>query len=133
MARRGEINPLYGMTDAKFFGQLRQDLRKRWLYSEAHKQAVKRATVTVKDGQRRIKIKCHNCGRLSKQKQKILVPAKNRGLKTVPAYQVHHIVECGKLNNFADLSLFAAMLFTGEQEVLCYHCHQEKHREAKFE
>lgn len=129
MAKRGIINPLYGMTDAKFFGQLRQDLRKRWLYSEAHKQAIKRATYEFRDGLKRIKIKCYNCGKFQNRGEKILVPTKKGTLKLVLAYQVDHVIECGKLNNFADLSLFAAMLFTGEQEAICYHCHKEKHRE----
>lgn len=127
MGKRGVLNPLYGMTDAKFFGQLRQDLRKRWLYSEAHKQAIKRATVAFKDGLKRVKVKCHNCGKLQNKGENILVATKKNTLKSVLAYQVDHVVECGKLNSFVDLGLFAVMLFTGEQEVMCYHCHKEKH------
>ena len=43
MGKRKGINPLFGMTDAAFFGKIRADLRKRWMYSEAYKQAVAEA------------------------------------------------------------------------------------------
>lgn len=126
MAKRGVINPLFGMTDAAFFGKIRADLRKRWMYSEAYKQALKRATFAFKEGRRRIKIKCSNCGILQNKGERINVPTKKGTLKSVLAYQVDHIEECGSLNSFADISPFTERLFTGRQAVLCYICHSKK-------
>ena len=127
LSKRGIINPLFGMTDAAFFGKIRADLRKRWMYSEAYKQALKRAKVSCKDGRRKYAIKCFSCGNLHNLNERVKVKTKKGTLKSVLAYQVDHTVECGTLKSFADLSLFAERLFTGTQEVLCYHCHQKKH------
>lgn len=124
--KRGVINPLFGMTDAAFFGKIRADLRKRWMYSEAYKQAIQKAKKSYKDGKRQYKIMCANCGSLWNIGERIDIQAKKGTFKSVLAYQVDHLQECGSLNNFDDLSGFARRLFMGEQEVICYHCHAKK-------
>lgn len=126
MAKRGIINPLFGMTDAAFWGKIRAGLRKQWMYSEAYKQAIQKAKKSYKDGKRQYKIICANCGSLWNIGERINIQTKKGTLKGVLAYQVDHRDECGSLNSFADISPFAERLFTGSQEVLCYNCHQAK-------
>lgn len=127
MGKRGIINPLYGMTDAAFFGKIRAGLRRQWMCSEVYKAAIKRATIDYKEGRRTKKIVCPKCETLYNLKERLLIPAKKKGtFKSVLAYQVDHIDECGSLNSFADMSPFAERLFTGKQETICYHCHSQK-------
>ena len=127
MAKRGIINPLFGMTDAAFFGKIRAALRKQWMYSEAYKQAIQQARVVLPEGRRKVRIRCSFCAELYNLNERINVKTKKGTLKEVRAYQVDHVKECGSLNNFADIGPFAERLFTGEQWVLCYDCHQSKH------
>ena len=98
------------------------------MYSEAYKQAVSRAKIPYKEGRKQFKIQCSGCGALSDIREKIAVTTAKGKIKAVVAYQVDHIAECGSLNCFADMGSFTEKLFTGRQEVLCYNCHQTKHR-----
>lgn len=127
MGKRGQINPQFGMTDAAFFGKIRSDLRKRWMYSEAYKQAIQRAKIEHKEGRKFYKVKCYQCEALYDLGEKLAITGKNGKVKAVVAYQVDHIDECGTLKSFADISPFADRLFTGRQEVLCHFCHERKH------
>src|SRR4030065_1912181 len=88
MGNRGVINPLFGMTDAAFFGKIRADLRKRWMYSEAHKQAIQRAKISFRDGRKQFKIKCSSCGTLSDLGEKIAITTAEGKVNAVVAYQV---------------------------------------------
>ena len=62
MGKRGVINPIYGMTNAAFFGKIRSSLRQQWGYSKPHKDAMKRAKVPyVGEGKRRVSVRCEKC------------------------------------------------------------------------
>ena len=128
MAKRGIINPLFGMTDAAFFGKIRASLRKQWMYSETYKQAIQRAKRPCSDGTRhKYVIQCSICTGTAYIGERIVAAGSKGKIKSVVAYQVDHVDECGSLNSFADISPFAERLFTGRQRVLCYNCHQTKH------
>ena len=63
MAKRGVINPVYGCTNAAFFGKHRSMLRKLWMYSQMYKDAINRAKVPyLGGGQRKYSIKVECCG-----------------------------------------------------------------------
>lgn len=127
MAKRGIINPLYGMTDAAFWGKIRSALRKIWTSSQAHKDAINRAKIHAPEGRRKYKIKCPECGTLYNLGGKIEIETSKKGkYKSRMIYHVDHKDECGSLKGFEDLAPFAHRLFHGEQEVMCYFCHQEK-------
>ena len=128
MAKRGVINPLYGMTDAAFWGKFRSAHRKIWTSSQAHKDAVNRAKVpAIGEGKRKYKIKCPGCGNLYNLGEKITLPTKKEGkYKSTSIYQVDHKDEGGSLKGFEDLAPFVHRLHFGKQEVLCYYCHQKK-------
>ncbi|MEK9207779.1 MAG: hypothetical protein AAB922_04805 [Patescibacteria group bacterium] len=129
MAKRGIINPLFGMTDAAFWGKIRSALRKIWTSSQAHKDAISRAKVPAPEGGRRkYKIKCPECERLYNLGEKIKLETKKEGkYKFTSIYHVDHKEEGGSLKGFEDLAPFVHRLFLGQQEALCYHCHQNKH------
>lgn len=129
MGKRGVINPEYGMTDAAFWGKIRSALRKIWTSSRAHKDAINRAKIHAPEGRRKYKIKCPECGNLYNLGEKIMLETKTEGkYKFTSIYHVDHKDEGGSLKGFEDLAPFTHRLFHGRQEVLCVHCHQEKHK-----
>ena len=132
MAKRGVLNPKYGITNAAFFGKIRSALRKEWRNSQMYKDALKAAKRPYTGGGRRkISIECAECGTHYANNDKIIVPAAKKGItKTVKAYVVHHKIEAGQLNNFSDLSSFAERLFCDSRDlaILCYFCHCAEHK-----
>lgn len=128
MGKRGVINPIYGMTDAAFWGKIRSALRKIWTSSQAHKDAINRAKVpAIGEGKRKYNIKCPECGNLYNLGEKRTLETKTEGkYKLTSIYQVDHKDEGGSLKGLEDLAPFTHRLFHGRQEVLCYNCHSKK-------
>jgi len=136
MGKRSIINPVYGMTEAAFFGKLRSMLRKQWRHSQMYKDALNRAKVPYPHlGRRKFSIKCEQCGDEYALQERIEIgKTKSGNTKTVLAYQIDHKVDAGSLKNFDDLSGFAERLFCSidELQVWCYHCHKEKTHGGKI-
>ncbi len=130
MGKRGIVNPVYGMTDAAFFGKIRSVLRKEWRHSQPYRDALKRAKKPyVGPGKRKFVIECEQCDTLYFLQERIEVDSAKKGImKEVLAYQIDHKVDAGSLKTFEDLSGFAERLFCSpnELQVLCYHCHKDK-------
>lgn len=129
--KRGVVNPIYGMTDAAFFGKFRSMLRLAWRHSQPYKDALKRAKVPyVGVGRRKFSIKCEDCGDEYALQERIITGQTRAGKdKDALAYQIDHIIDAGSLKSFADLSGFAVRLFCSadELQVLCWYCHRRKH------
>jgi hypothetical protein len=135
MGKRGVVHPVYGMTEAAFFGRFRSALRKEWKYSQPHKEAIKRAKKPyIGPGKRKFVIACEQCNDKYFLQEKIDVESAKKGkMKSVLAYQVDHKIDAGSLKSFDDLSGFAERLFChpDELQVLCYHCHHKKTHKKK--
>lgn len=135
MGKRGVIHPVYGITEAAFFGKIRSMLRKMWRHSQPYKDALKRAKKPYAGpGQRKFVIECEQCGDKYFLQERIEVESVKKGkMKEVLAYVVHHIEEAGQLKSFKDLATFAERLFCPASglQILCYNCHQKTHKKEK--
>ena len=131
MAKRGEINPVYGITDAAFFGKFRSAIRKEWKNSKMHKDAVLNARIPCNDGsKRKWLVPCAKCKTTYYLNERINVPrATGKGIKNVKAYAVHHKEEAGSCRSFEEIGEFARKVNCSveELEILCYSCHQRAH------
>ena len=103
------------MTEAEFFQFLRYTLRKASVYWKPIAQVRKEARVPYKgkDKRRKYSYICAKCS----------------GEFKAEDTNVHHIVECGSLNSFEDLAVFAERLFCEKQGLLllCTNCHNKEH------
>ena len=135
MGKRGVIHPVYGITEAAFFGKIRSMLRKEWRHSLPYKKALKKAKKPyVGPGKRKFVIECEQCEDTYFLQQRIEVESAKKGImKEVLAYQIDHKEDAGSLKSFADLSGFAERLFCRPEElqVLCYYCHYKKTHKKK--
>ena len=130
MKKRGIVNPIYGMTDAAFFGKIRSMLRKEWRHSQPYRDALKNAKRDYTGpGKRKFVMQCAQCRDEYFLQQRIEVESVKKGkMKDVSAYQIDHKIDAGSLKTFTDLSGFAERLFCPPEDlqVLCYHCHHKK-------
>ena len=104
------------MTEAVFFSWLRQILRKSSVCWKPISQVRKDAQVsyTGLNKRRRFSYVCSEC-----EKEFAITDIK-----------VHHIIECGELRTFEDLSEFARRLFVEKEglRVVCNKCHDKIHK-----
>ena len=104
------------MTNAMFFQWLRNKLRRASMYWHPISQVMKDAQVPYKGPNKRRKYSymCSEC----------------HGIFSRTGVKAHHIIECGKLNSFADLSGFTERLFIEKDglRVLCSKCHDKIHK-----
>ncbi len=114
-------------TRAAFFGRIRSLLRREFMYSKVKAAVLKEASVsrntTLCSGCQQIVPK--SVVKLDKEGNPVL---KNGKTKRVNNCEVDHLVECGSLRSFEDLSGFTERLFCGAEglRVLCKPCHHEK-------
>lgn len=135
MGIKKEINPVYGMTDAAFFGKFRSAIRKEWRNSKMYKQAVFNARIPCTDGsKRKWVVPCAECGVTHYLNQKIHVPtADGKKMKHVRAYQVDHIEDAGSCRSFKEIGIFAENMMcpADELQILCFFCHDMKSHKRK--
>lgn len=104
------------MTTAKFWGTIRSDLRKRWMYFPERKKALIAARVgklvNERTGRKCIHVKCTECEGLFLEKE----------------CDVDHKIDVGSLKCFEDMPGFMDRLFCKSEDlkILCKACHQEK-------
>ena len=130
--KEGKIFDHGTKTRAAFFGQLRSDMRKRWMYSKVRAAVLKEASVS------RNTSRCSECQRevlktvlkYDKDGNPVLyTKGKQKGRqKRTSNLDVDHVVDCGSLRCFEDMSGFAERLFCGAEglRVLCKDCHHKK-------
>ena len=102
------------MTESAFFGFLRQNLRKASRYWKPVAECKKNSRRVSLSSNKRLKweFKCAECENWFPEKD----------------ISVDHIVECGQLNNFKDLSGFTERLFVEVDglQILCKNDHNNK-------
>ncbi len=103
------------MTNAAFFGMLRAFLRSKSRFWPPIKICRDRAKEKYVGPNKRRKwsYKCESC----------------KGLFDVKNVAVHHIVDCGSLKSFEDLTGFTKRLFVDSDKLvlLCNKCHDKIH------
>lgn len=103
------------MSEAAFFGWLREKLRRASMYWKPISVVKKEAQVPYvgENKRRKFSYVCSECKELFSDKEIV----------------VHHIVECGSLKSFEDLPGFAERLFVEKEglAVLCKGCHDKTH------
>jgi len=103
------------MSEAAFFGWLREKLRRASMYWKPINVVKKEAQVPYvgENKRRKFSYVCSEC----------------KGHFASDEVVVHHIVECGSLKSFADLPGFAERLFVEKDglAVLCRGCHDKTH------
>jgi 5-methylcytosine-specific restriction endonuclease McrA len=106
------------MTESAFFSWLRSSLRRTYM------RGWKPANEVAKDNRRAI-----TKGRLKWEYQ--CKSCKDWFLRK--DVQVDHIIECGTLKTFEDLSLFSERLFVEKDglQILCTECHNRKTHDYK--
>ncbi|MCK5613370.1 hypothetical protein KAR91_66485 [Candidatus Pacearchaeota archaeon] len=130
VSKRGVVNPVYGMTEAAFFGKFRSMLRKEWRHSQPYRDALRRAKVPYfEPGRRKFSIRCEKCSDEYALQERIVIGKTKVGkAKDALAYQIDHKIDAGSLKSFEDLSGFTERLFCPPEDlqVLCYWCHKKK-------
>ena len=119
MAKRTKEKPRNNgtMTEAAFFGMIRSHLRRLSMRWKPIAEAKKKARIKYIGDNRRRKwsYRCANC----------------KGLFADNEIAVDHIIPCGSLKSFSDLSSFAERMFVEVDglQVLCNGCHNKKSKE----
>lgn len=136
MAKRGTKHPVYGITEAAFFGKFRAAIRKEWRNSKMYKDVVLAARIPCTDGSRKKwVVPCAECGEVHYLDQRIKVPtADGKKMKDVPAYQRDHLIDAGSCRTFREVGEFAEKMNCPPEElqILCYFCHDKKtHKKEK--
>lgn len=108
------------MSKAAFFSMIRAVLRNKSRWFKSISVARDRAKIAYIGPNKRRKwmYKCERCFQLYDAK----------------LINVHHSVECGNLNSFADLPGFVDRLFCNSDKliVLCNNCHDDIHKKEKI-
>ena len=105
-------------TEAAFWGFLRSGLRgmsRRWPPLVRHALLAARRKSQSSNKRLKWEFQCASC----------------RGWQDRKSVQVDHVVACGSLKSFHDLSTFAERLFCESEglRVLCVKCHQKRTNE----
>ena len=134
MGKKVEINLVYGMTNAAFFGKFRSAIRKEWRHSQMYRDALSRAKVDYVGPipRRKKSIKCECCGAEYGLAERAFTgkTKKNGEESTVLVYQVSHKIDAGACSSFKQIGEFAERMNCPpkELEVVCYWCHQKSHK-----
>ena len=137
MGKKAEIHPVYGVSEAAFFGKFRSAIRKEWRHSQMYRDALKRAKVDYHgpDTRRKKSIKCECCGAEYGLKERVFTGKirKDKTESSVLVYNVHHIEDAGPCRSWKQIGEFAekTMCPPEELEVVCYFCHQKEHHGKK--
>lgn len=102
-------------TEAAFWNFLRSGLRqlsRRWPPLVRHAANAARREYSGPNARQKWEYQCSACCHWYMRKE----------------IQIDHIVECGPLRSFADLSVFAERLFIEKEglRVLCESCHEQR-------
>lgn len=126
------IHPVYGMSEAAFFGKFRSAIRKEWRHCQMYKDALNRAKVDYYGPipRRKKSMKCECCGAEYGLAERVFTGKirKSGEESTVLVYQVDHKVDCGPCRSFVQIGTFAERMMCPPEElqVICYYCHSKK-------
>lgn len=130
--KRGQINPMLGITDGRFNSMIRSSLRKIWGYT-SRAEFIKSVRVpNTGTGRHKFVVVCNECGREMKLNEKEYRKRKDGTYMTKPkiVYEVDHVTENPPLH-LGNVDAFINNLFFGEMRILCWQCHDTKTHKRK--
>lgn len=131
MGKRGEINPVTGITDGKLRTLLKSNLRPIWR-NTSRKQfilSVRRKATNPKTGRQWNVVDCVHCKRVMGVSEKERRTKKDGTLekKAKSVYEINHIHGITPMTDIREtLGEYWHTLIYGEQEVLCVACHKKE-------
>jgi hypothetical protein len=131
MSKRGEINPVTGITDGKLRTLLKSNLRPIWRQTsrKVFINSVRHHAENPKTGRQWFVVDCVDCGRVMGCGEKERRTKKDGTLSKKPrsVYEINHIHAIVPLGDIKETlgEHFCDMIY-GEQEVLCYKCHKKE-------
>ncbi len=110
----------FTLTEAEYFSKIRSALRKTFQFWKPAILALEKASRKSQSENKRIKkeFQCNHCKKWFKRAD----------------VQIDHIVECGSLRTYADITPFLQRLTLEDPngfQVLCKCCHTVKTKESK--
>ena len=134
MSKRGEINPLLGVTDAQLRTQIRSALRKCWRNSSRRVFIESVRVPYVGSGRFKYGVVCVHCKRMMGQSEKEFQTLANgkRSKRKSSAYQVDHIAGCPSFTDIVwQLGNYCYSLMYGKLQILCTKCHKKETLKGK--
>jgi|TARA_Y100000310_G_scaffold75313_1_gene71606 hypothetical protein len=131
MPKRGEINPVTGITDGKMRTLLKSNLRPIWRQTSRKEliNAVRYKATNPKTGRLWNVVDCQDCGRVMGVSEKERRVKKDGTLSKKPrsVFEVDHVNGITPLTDIQEtLGDFWHDLIYGEQEIVCYACHKQR-------
>ena len=128
MAKRGEINPLTGMTDGKLSSTLRSALRQVW--SRTRKKEYVRSVRYRTGSPARYHVRCAECGlemAIADKKKPVNKDGSVSKRKAQKLYDCDHIHGITPMTDpIKGLGPYWESMMTGELQILCKPCHAKK-------
>jgi hypothetical protein len=127
--KRGEVNPLIGVTDGHLRAQIRSALRKTWRNSS--RRVYIQSVRVPYEGKAKFRwaVLCAECDHMMGQSEKAY-DLKKDGTKTKHrklVYEVDHITGNPEFTDIVrDLGEYAHSLLYGKLRILCRKCHGER-------
>lgn len=131
MAKRGQIDPLTGITEGKMRTLLKSNLRPIWR-NTSRKQflmSVRFKAENPATGRMWNAVKCVDCGRVMGVSEKARRTKKDGGLekKAKSVYEVDHVHGITSLGDIKEtLGSYWYDLIYGRMEVVCVACHKKR-------
>jgi len=129
--KRGEKDPVTGITEGKMRTLLKSNLRPIWRNTsrKLYINSVRYQAENPKTGRQWNVVDCRECGRVMGVSQKEKRPLVNGGMskKARGLFEVHHIKGVTPLTDI-HLTLgdhFNSLIY-GEMEILCIECHKNE-------
>jgi hypothetical protein len=131
MSKRGEINPVTGITDGKLRSLLKADIQGRWRNTsrKVFTNSVRFKYLNPKTGRQWNVLDCVDCGRVMGVSEKERRTKKDGNLekKAKSVYEIDHVNGITPLGIIRDTlgEHFYDMIF-GRQEAVCFSCHKAR-------
>jgi hypothetical protein len=131
MGKRGEVNPVTGITDGKLRTLLKSNLRPIWRNTsrKVFINSVRRKATNPKTGRLWNVLDCSDCGRVMGVSEKARRTKKDGELekKAKSVYEIDHVDGITPLGDIRETlgDHFYSMIH-GRQEVVCVTCHKSR-------
>jgi hypothetical protein len=131
VSKRGEINPVTGITDGRLRTLLKSNLRPIWRNTSRKEfiNSVRRKATNPKTGRQWNVLDCVDCGRVMgvSEKERRVKKDGNLEKKAKSVYEIDHVNGITPLGIIRDTlgEHFYDMIF-GKQEAVCFSCHKSR-------
>lgn len=131
MPKRGQINPVTGITDGKLRTLIKSNLRPLWRQTsrKVFINAVRYKATNPATGRQWNVLDCVDCGRVMGVSEKERRVKKDGSLSKKPrsVFEIDHVDGITPLGDIREtLGEHFYEMINGKQEVVCYKCHKER-------